>query len=157
MNLYNLKENYNVALNNLFVDIDTGEIQGMEELQSIEDDIDSKLLNYGKYIKSIQAEHFAFKEEKKRCDFEMKKRDLKVSALKEIITQNLKSDKKLEDSQCKLSYRKSQRLLIDDFDLLPNEFISFTPKVDKTLLKEALKNKVISGASIKDFNNLQIK
>ena len=157
MNLYQLKTEYQSALESLVVDEETGEILGIEALEAIKDDIKDKLLNYGKYVKTLQAEASAYKQEKQRVEREIKKRDKKIEYLKSVISANLKDDDKIEDTQCKLNYRKTKRVTIDELDLLPDEFIEYTPKVKKTELKLALVHGDISGARLETCQHLQIK
>ena len=157
MNLYQLKSHYLDALTSLTVDEATGEVLGMNALTAIEDSIDAKLLNYGKFIKSLQFEIEAYKQERQRVELEIKRRNSKINALKQAITDNLGTSGKLEDTQCKLFFRKTSRVNVEDEALLPPEFIEYTPKVNKIALKQALNIAPIDGASIEEINHLQIK
>lgn len=157
MNLYQLKEEYQKALDAIVIDTDTGEVTGTEELEAIKGDIKDKLLGYGKYIKSLQAEESAYKQEKQRVEQEIKHRTKKIEYLKSVISANLKEDDKLEDTQCKLSFRKTKRVAIDSLDLIPEEFIEYTPKVKKTEIKLALLHDEVAGAHLETCHNLQIK
>lgn len=157
MNLYSLKSEYHDALNALAVDEGTGELLGMDAVLAIQDDINTKLLNYAKFIKSLQAEHQAFKEEKARVEQEMKRRDKKIAALKSVITDNLARDSKIEDTQCRLSYRTATKVTVDNSELLPSEFIEHTPRINKAALKQALSRNAIEGAYLESVHHLQIK
>ena len=65
-----------------------------------------------------------------------------------------------KDSTCEIGWRKSIFVRIDDEKLIPKEYIiiksTLTP--DKITIKEKLKSgEEISGASLAEKNNLQIK
>lgn len=156
MNLFNLKKEYVQALDAMQVDELTGEITGFEAVQAIQDDINNKLLNYGKYIKTLNAEIAAFKQEKQRVDNEVKRRLKKVDYLKEAIKANLDEGATLSDSQCKLGYRNAERVEVTDINLLPCEYLEYTPKVNKSALKQALKDNQVDGALLETVSHLQI-
>ena len=63
MTLYEIKQKYLDAMNNISVDEETGEILGLEELSSIEGEFDDKAENVSLYIKNLVAEANAIKTE----------------------------------------------------------------------------------------------
>ena len=67
---------------------------------------------------------------------------------------------KIEGMHAAISFRKSEKVVIDDLEKLPYEFktLKTTVSADKKKLKEAIKNgEIIDGAHIEENKNLQIK
>lgn len=65
---------------------------------------------------------------------------------------------KFKTTRASVSYRKSQKVIVDDYTLLPSSFVSYEPKVDKTMLKLALKNgEEIDGAKLEENLSIVIK
>ena len=66
---------------------------------------------------------------------------------------------KFKTAKVECSFRKSQRVEVENIDLLPEEFLKYKdPEADKTAIKEAIKEgKEITGARLVIALNLQIK
>lgn len=65
---------------------------------------------------------------------------------------------KIETDMFRLSFRKSESVLVDDVEVLPKEYVVLKKSADKTAIKKALKDGVtVEGARIIANNNLQIK
>lgn len=66
---------------------------------------------------------------------------------------------KIETEAGKISYRKSSSVEIIDENLIPNEFIKIIEekKIDKLAIKEALKDKEVTGCKLNIKYNIQIK
>jgi sulfur carrier protein ThiS len=134
----------------------------VEYLDSVELQLKDKVNNVIKFQMSCEATAEAIDTEIKRLT------DLKYSYLKKadniknyISFSLLKNGiEKLETDISKLSFRKSQSLVITDEKLIPEEFIKIkeVKSIDKIAIKEAIKGgRTIDGAIIEEKQNLQIK
>ena len=90
---------------------------------------------------------------------EKKKRVNLESRLKEALTSAMNTFEleKLETPLCKISFRNSQSVEIEDVEKLPSEVIIIEKKVSKTALKELLKSGEVSGAKLVNNKSIQIK
>jgi sulfur carrier protein ThiS len=134
----------------------------VEYLDSVELQLKDKVNNVIKFQMSCEATAEAIDTEIKRLT------DLKYSYLKKadniknyISFSLLKNGiEKLETDISKLSFRKSQSLVITDEKLIPEEFIKIkeVKSIDKIAIKEAIKGgRTIDGAIIEEKQNLQIR
>jgi len=65
---------------------------------------------------------------------------------------------KIETDMFRLSFRKSESILVDDVELLSEKYVVFKKSADKTAIKKAIKDGInVEGARIIANNNLQIK
>lgn len=65
---------------------------------------------------------------------------------------------KIETDMFRLSFRKSESVLVDDVEKLPSEYVVIKKQADKLSIKKALKGGVaIEGVKLIENNNLQIK
>lgn len=65
---------------------------------------------------------------------------------------------KIETDMFRISFRKSESVLVDDVEVLPAEYVVLKKSADKTAIKKAIKDgKNVEGARIIANNNLQIK
>jgi hypothetical protein len=131
----------------------------MKELDEIEQARENKLLNIGCWVKSLDAEVEAYKQEKQKIDTKKKVVENKANRLREYLSSYLKKDEKIKDPRCQLAWRKSKSLNITvETEALPDEFIKTEKTVKKAELKNAIKAGLeLEGVTIKTNDNLQIK
>lgn len=115
-----------------------------------------------KAIKTIEANVLWYKAEEERLAKNRKSMENRAEWLKRLVDLYMKSSKqdKVETSIAKLSYRKSEQVVIVNELEIPAEYMrtKTTTEPDKTLIKEALKsNTHIWWAVIEEKFNLQIK
>ena len=157
--LYNIEQEY-ITLATQIIESE-GEIS--EEIQRAleinEHELDHKLTGYAQVIKQNKADINTIDEEIKRLQKEKNKRENLENRLKTSIenAMTLFDINKFENIHCKLSFRKSTVVDIEDIDILPIEFIKFEKKVLKSEIKEALKTTKITGAKLVNNKSLQIK
>lgn len=164
--LYEINSKIQSLLDRMFdeVDEETGEVSNeiLEELEQMQEERKEKLENIGCYIKNLNAEALAIKAEmdalKKRLDQKKKK----IDSLSEYVANDLLShdEKKFDSSRVVFSFRKSEKVAIEDESILPKKFLTkeVTYKPDKNSIKEALKNgEKVKGAFLEEKQNLQIK
>lgn len=163
MNLYEIQSEIYYILENL-VDLETGEIseEAIEQLRELSEAYELKLENVACYIKSLEAEQKAIKEEIASLQARAKTKEKKAERLREYIAEVMKADgrEKLETSRAVLSFRKSEAVEVADVEKLPAIYLRVKTEysADKKALKEALKaGEEIAGATLVTKQNLQIK
>ena len=139
------------------VDPETGEIlsEAFDELQM---ERDTKIENTALWIKNLVAEVTALKAEEKAMQERRKAKENRITYLKSLLESSL-NGQKFETARCRLSFRGSEVLQIEEGTRIPEEYLRFKePEVDKTALKNAIKQgEMIDGVSITKRQNLQIK
>jgi hypothetical protein len=139
------------------IDFDTGEIHEdyIKEIEELELKKDEKILNTGKYIKSLVAFVATLKEEKKRIDGLMKSTNKKIETLDKYLRIFVNLGDKYQDGQCTISTRKTSSVVINDPDSIPDIFKITVSSVNisKTDIADAIKEgEEVEGAEMKvDF------
>ena len=166
MKLYEINEQIEALLSREVIDIETGEVlddNGFEELKSLEAERDLKLENIGLFIKNLDADVLAIKEEEKKLADRRKVKENKAKSVKQFLSDYLQIEdlKKFETAKIKLSFRKSESVNVTvAAEKLPSEYYKEKTEytADKIEIKKALKAGVeIVGAELVESNNLQIK
>jgi len=156
MNLYQLTETYAQLLQ-----LDLEEQDMVTALDSIQGTVAEKAEGILMVMKTLEAEQDAYTKEIARLNDLKTKSKKKVDSMKEYLSYNLQQMdiKKLDTALFKLSFRKSESVVIDDQTQLPKEYIKVktTESPDKTALKKALKDGDVKGCHIETKQNLQIK
>lgn len=145
------------------IDEETGEIINDELLTDLENMKKDKIENICLYIKNLQAEGTALKNEIDALTERKKKTENKMNRLTEYLT-NVLNGTKFKTSKVEVSYRKSKSIEVH------NKFIEWALNENKDLLsfKEPVPNKTkikalieegqdIKYATIKENNNIKIK
>jgi hypothetical protein len=161
-----MKNLYEIGKDQLAIiaDIETNEGEITSEIQTridlLAENFEEKAIAYGFVIKQYEGEESLIDAEIKRLQ-ELKKKSAKVSDyLKERISQAMFDFgiEKVETPTLKLSFRKSEAVVVDDETLLNQKYFNYKPTVDKTAIKADLKSGVdVAGARIVTNQNLQIK
>lgn len=146
------------------------EVQNMEldpevmkdTLDSIEDVIENKAENIAKLIRNLESDVSAYKEEEDRLKTKRQATENKVKWLKTYLEDNMKltGKTKFKSGMFNFSIQKNPvSVNITDENILPEDYlIPQPPKVDKTSLKEALKNGIeVPGAELKQTEGLRIR
>lgn len=153
MNLYEID---NEILN--CIDEETGELFDVEKFNALMIDRESKIESVCLWIKNLKASAEALKAEKNALAERQKAAENRMESLKKFISEYLNGSK-FETSKVKVSFRKSESLEISENAVVPEKFLRYqAPEVDKTMVKEAIKNgQTFEGVSIVVNNNIQIK
>lgn len=157
--LYNIEQEY-IDLANLIIDNDGEATEDViNALQVSRKDLETKSVGYSKVIKQAKGEVSIIDSEIKRLQAEKKKRVNLENRLKEALTNAMNTFEldKLETPLCKISFRNSQSVEIEDIEKLPTECIVIEKKVSKTALKELLKNGDVEGAKLVNNKSIKIK
>lgn len=133
----------------------------LDTLDSIDWEIEyeTKVENYIKVMKNLEADVEARKNEIKRL-MELNKADEKKKEyLKDTLSasMSLTGHERVDTPLFKVSFRKSQAVEVDEA-VLPEDYKVATWKADKKRLKEDLKKGLeIIGASLVEHKNLNIR
>lgn len=84
----------------------------------------------------------------------------RVKRIKQSVTYAMQAHgiEKIETDYFRLSFRKSESVVVDDVEKLSDEYIVTKKSANKVAIKKALKSgQTIEGATIVETNNLQVK
>ena len=139
------------------VDPETGEIL-TDDFETLQMERDCKIENIAVWIKSLQAEAAALRREKAALEERQKAKENKAKSLSSYLASVLNGEK-FETAKCKVSFRSSEALEIEEGTKVPEEYLRFKdPAINKAALKDAIKQgEVIDGVSLVKRQNLQIK
>lgn len=148
----------------LQVDEETGELLNADELDALQIARDEKIEGLALWVKELNAEADAIKNERNALDERMKQKQRKAEGLKKYLQSSLAGEK-FETARCKIGYRKSQQVILaGEFDAWAKNnapdllSVSVVCKPDKSAIKEAIKSgRQIEGATLIDNVSMQIK
>ena len=157
MNLYELSLAFQNVQN---MDLDPEVMQ--DTLDSIEDAIENKAENIAKLIQNLNADVASFKAEEERLKGKRQTAERKIEWLKSYLENNMRltGKTKFKSGMFNFAIQKNPASVnITDERIIPEDFlIPQLPKIDKTSLKELLKNGVeIPGAELKQTESLRIR
>jgi len=163
MNLYEINsqiENFEFK-----IDEETGEVINLDELDNLKLAKDKKIENIVLYIKNLKADEKALDDEIKALQARKKAKTNKATYLSMYLESTL-GGAKFETPKCKVSYRKSTSVDIEDGFIeyariaglgnLYRENVEYKPD-KKTILKELKEGKNIPYCSLKEKQIIQIK
>ena len=139
------------------IDEETGEILNEERLAELQMAEEEKIENIACWIKNLNADVEALKNEKKVFEERIRVNENKAESLKKYLKGYLNGNK-FETSKVRISYRKSKSLEIDNPENIPFDYITYEPKYNKTDLKKAIEDGLqVEGVRIIEKQNIQIK
>lgn len=163
LNLYQIESEYRAIAQQL-MDAEGELTPELEQSLAInKEQLQLKSQGYAMVIREAEAEINIIESEIKRLQALYDKRSTLVEKLKERISQamELYEIEKIETPLLTISFRKSESVEIDNFDLLPNQYKvvpEAKPREDKKAIKEAIKSGIdVQGAYIQSNKSLQIK
>lgn len=153
MKLYEINEQIMSCIDN-----ETGEIIDTDKLNELQIAKDEKIENLALWYKDLIAEANALKEEKEAFAEREKAAKNKAESIKNYLSYALNGEN-FKTTRCALSFRKSEKTVIDDIYSIPKKFLKYAePKADLTEIKKAIKNgEEIKGAHLEEAQNIQIK
>jgi seryl-tRNA synthetase len=166
MTLYEIDFQIKKFLDNLMdsVDEETGEVLDIDpsELEALNEARQKKLEKIALYIKNLDADAKAIKEEEKNLKERRERVEKKAERLRKLLSDSILNagDDHFETSRCSVTFRASDTVEIDDLDLIDDVYIKVVTdyKPDKTALKKAIKAGIkIDGCHLESHNNIQIK
>lgn len=139
-------------------DEETGEITDFEQLDKLQLERDAKIENIALWIKNLKSDEESYKAEKQVFEDRQRQAKQRRESLERYLSAVLNGEK-FKTAKVECSFRKSQKVEIDDVFLLPDEFLKYNePEADKTAVKKAIKEgKEIAGIRLVAALNLQIK
>lgn len=158
--LYDITERYKNLLD-LAENTDIDKKMIIEALKGVDEELSTKADNIGRLYKNLGASIKVLKEEetrlqKRRKTFEKNQTNLKAY-LKDCMRQIGKTKIKTDLFNFNLQ-ANTPALMIEDEKNIPEEFFYNEKILDKTLLKEKLKEGLeITGASLKQSESLRIR
>ena len=153
MKLYEINEQIMAC-----IDSETGELIDPEKLNELQTAKDEKIENLALWYKDLIAEANALKEEKEAFAAREKAANNKAESIKNYLSYALNGEN-FKTTKCALSFRKSEKTVIDDIYSIPENFLKYSePTADLTEIKKAIKNgEEIKGAHLEETQNIQIK
>ncbi len=143
-NIYELKADIQTLWNLM----DEGEIDDetlIDAMQNSQEELSLKLEGYCKFIKNLEAEVKAFKEEEQRLAARRKTRENTIERAKAAMKMAMETagEKNIPCGIFTVSLQKNpEKVILDELDIrnMPTEYLKYKePEVDKTKLKEDLK------------------
>ena len=168
MKLYEIRHEITELLERGFdVDLDTGEVLDIgPKLDALQMDEREKLENIALYIKGLNAEAAAIREEEKTLAERRRTKESRAERLHDYISAHMivADIDALETARVRLSFRKSTATEIDESVFRPwaekcGDYLRYKPaEVDKKLVADALKAGAdIPGARLAERRNLQVR
>ena len=157
MNLYELSSNYRAIQ-----EMDLDEETLRDTLDSIIGEAEPKAENIVKWIRNLKGENTAIKEEETRLKNKRITNENKIKSLSLYLEDFLKNSglTKIKTELFTVSLQNNPPSVdVYDATLIPAKYlIEQLPQVDKTLLKEVLKQgEEIPGATLKQTEGLRIR
>lgn len=162
-NLYELSEDYQNIVDLLETSEDEEVIELLTEaLNSLNDDIKTKVDNIVRVVRNLQSDIDALKSEEKRLAERRKATERRVSNLEKYLFDFASSckDKKIKGNLFEVAIRKNPvKVVIDDESNIPMDFVTkeVVHKIDKKSLKDFLKDNKIDGCRLVQDESLRIK
>lgn len=169
MTLYELKEQYLNAMNNVSIDEETGEMIGLEELEALEAAFEDKAESVALYIKNLIAEAQMIKAEEDNLKARRTRLTNKADRLEKYLSDMMVAAErdKMSTSKVEIKFTKSKRVEIsNESEFIEwatanfrTELLSFSiPKPNKTEIKKAIQSgNEVFGAAIVETKSINIK
>ena len=144
------------------VDMETGEIIDFEKLDALTIERDSKIENLALWVKNLEADAQAYKEEKDSFAQKQKVAENKAKSIKEYLSRYLAGNA-FKSTRVNVGFRKSESVDVFNMDALMkygnDDYLKYKdPEADKTAIKAALKaGENIPGCILVEKQNIQIK
>ena len=159
MTLYNINKEIEDLLERA-VDPDTGEVDEslIDEYEKLMMSRDEKIENVCLFIKNLDSEATAIRDEEKALASRRKVAENKVNRLKDYLQYCLKGEK-FSTPRCAVSFRHNKQVDVKDVLVLPEEFLRYKePEPDKTEIRKALiAGRDVPGCTLVDSVSMQIK
>jgi hypothetical protein len=168
LNLFELAQEMQEVFDRFIIDEETGEILNIEILEAATADFETKVKNTGLYIKSLEAETAAIKEEARKLSKRAGFVEKKAARLADYLAAALQAagrDEGMRYPNLVLSFRKSKAVDVDpeflDYAIRNHlkQYLSIpAPSISKAAIKAAIEQgRKFKYARIINKNNLQIK
>ena len=160
MKLYQISDAIRQALDHIELDEETGEILSADELHAVEAEAADKIEATALYLRELDAEAKAAKEEADRMFARVKSMQKRSDYLKAMLLEALHATGKVKTARVSVSIRTSKAIEVADGVTLPDAFVTVrtTTTPNKTALKEAIEAGAdIEGVRLVERESVQIK
>ena len=165
LNLYEITTEMALIEKALYESLDqeTGEVDTAlaEAFKNAQVKYEEKLKGCVYMIQTFEDKLDLIKKEIDRLEKIKKVLENRDESIRNLIANNVEVGKKIDLGLHTISWRKSDAVIIEDENKIPQEYkdiIPETTKPNKTKIKEAIKGgKEVQGARLENRNNLQIK
>lgn len=160
--LYELDQRINELIANS-IDPETGEVSDgfIEKLDALNMERNEKIDNIMCLFKNLINDAAGWEAEEKRLSELKKSAKNRAESLKNYLSRYMEAGvEKFTSEHGKIGWKKSERVVVQDVDTLPEEFkkVKVEVKADLISLKNALKeDRKIDGVSLEEHQNIQIK
>ena len=140
------------------IDIETGEIVDFEKLEALQIERDEKILGIALWIKNLEADAKAYKEEKDVFAKKQSVAENKIKSLKGYLSAYL-DGQAFKSPKANITFRSSESVDITDITQIPEQFLKYAePTADKVEIKKMLKSGfTVDGARLVESKNIQVK
>lgn len=160
MKLYQISDAIRQALDHIELDEETGEILSADELHAVEAEAADKIEATALYLRELDAEAKAAKEEADRMLARVKSMQKRSDYLKAMLLEALHATGKVKTARVSVSIRTSKAIEVADGVTLPDAFVTVrtTTTPNKTALKEAIEAGAdIEGVRLVERESVQIR
>lgn len=158
--LYTLASELTALAEAVDVDIETGEVLGMAELESAQAAFEDKAAAVAVAIRGAEAYAEGLKQYKQDIDKRQKAAERKIESLKKYLADNMGAAgiRRLDRIEARLTLRDSESVDVYDETLVPTEYKKIKWEVSKTAVKEAIKaGQTVDGARLQIKTGVIIK
>ncbi len=148
------------------VNPETGELLDYEQFTRLQMERDTKIENTALYVKNLEAEAKAIKEEEARLSERRKSMENKAKRLREYIGFALDGEK-FETARCSIGYRKATALEVDDITSAAewldcnghtDMVVYSSPSIDKRAVTALIKGGTqVPGVELVERQSLQLR
>lgn len=145
------------------IDEESGEVIDFEKLDALALERDRKLENIALWVKNLEADAKAYKEEKDSFEQKRKAAETRANSLKAYLASYL-AGTSFKTQKINISFRSSKAAEVYDLDALMryddcDSFLKYKdPEPDKTAIKKAIDEGIeLPGCRIVENSNIQIK
>jgi len=160
MKLYEIAPALRFALDDIVVDEETGEILSSDALHAVEAEAAEKIEATALYLRELDAEAKAAKEEADRMLARVKSMQKRSDYLKAMLLDALHATGKVKTARASVSIRTTQAVAIDEGANLPEAYTTVKHIVspNKVAIKQALLDGVeVPGCSLEARESVSIR
>lgn len=138
MKLYEIAQALRFALDDIVVDEETGEILNADALHAVEAQAAEKIEATALYLRELDAEAKAAKEEADRMIARVKSMQKRSDYLKSMLLEALHATGKVKTARVTVSIRTTKAVEINQEQAIPEAFKKITISPNKVLIKETI-------------------
>lgn len=160
MKLYEISDAIRAALDHIEIDEETGEILSADALHAVEAEASDKIEATALYLRELDAEAKAAKEEADRMIARVKSMQKRSDYLKSMLLDALHATGKVKTARVTVSIRTTKAVEIAEGADLPEAYttVKTTVSPNKTAIKDALSAGIeVPGCHIEERESVQIR